>query len=60
MYFKRDIEPELIKHLDKKEYTIITGVPQKEFPLRLNFQKSIPDILMKLYLMILITLVSGF
>ncbi len=28
MYFKRDIEPELIKHLDKKEYTIITGARQ--------------------------------
>jgi len=28
MYFKRDIETKLVKHLDKKEYTIITGARQ--------------------------------
>jgi hypothetical protein len=28
MYLKRDIETELVKHFDKKEYTIITGARQ--------------------------------
>ncbi len=41
MYFKRDIETELVKHLDKKEYTIITGARQtgKTTLLKFLFEK---------------------